>query len=217
MKNIFVTFVILFFISIQVLSCPEMSEMQITKNCSISDRVFYDIWYYNDYCYIVVEDPMYSGVGVMIYPDCSLFVFKCENNKWKLVSEDSFYRNAKLCDGTKNVVCVDIFKGNDDVDEGLIGLYYLNKGKIQPIDEYFYSFYNSISQFNMDGGGDVIGQDYKIKDVSVVGNKVNYTLINNKLYFSEIKDEIDFSAPLIMEVGTSFYHSDTVKIVKEIE
>lgn len=217
MKNIFVTFVNLFFIIAQVSPCSEMSEIQIIKNCSISDRMFYDVWYYDDYCYIVVEDPMHSGVSEVIYPDCSLFVFHCENNNWKLVLKDSFYRNAKLCDGTKNVICVDIFKHNDDIDEGLVGLYYLNKGKIQPIDEYDFSFFNSIDQFKMAGTGDVIGQFCQIKDVSVDGNKVKYTLIRDELYFSEIKDEVTFSVPLFMEVGCKFYHSDTIQVVKEIK
>ena len=217
MKKIIVSFVNVFFIVAQVLSCPELSEKQIIKDCSISDDMFYDVWNYDGYCYVVVEDPYVSGLGLAIYRDCSLFVFQCIKNKWELKSQDAFYRNSELCEGTKNVIYVNIFKNNDDSDDGMVGLYYLNKGEIVPIDEYDFSLINNISLFKPEETDDVIGTYCQIKNVSVVDNKVSYTLITDILYYSEIKDEISEPVPLVLQIDDKFYHSDTIQVIKEIK
>lgn len=180
--------------------------------------MYYRVWNYDGYCYVVVEDPYKSSLGVAIYPNCSLFVFQCINNEWKLISQDeAFYCNSEPCKGTKNIIYVDVFKNNDDSDDGMVGLYYLNKGEIVPIDEYDFSLINNISQFKPEGTDDVVGAYYKIKNVSVVDNKVSYTLIKDKLYYSEIKDEISESVPLVLQIDDNFYHSDTIQVTKELK
>ena len=189
-------------------SVPRLTYEQLTKEfqIEIEDSIFSD-WYYLGYCYIIGYNRN-AGMGEVTIEDCPLYIFERTKDKWLLKEEKSFYRNAELLEGSKNLVKVEIFKAHDNIDDGIVGFYQLTEGNIKPVHEY--SIYCCNNKESIDS--DTISCFYNILTIKTQP-KFSYQLIKEWVLYSEIKDSVgwDWNLPTFLNMN-KYGHRDTILV-----